>query len=221
MWILHTRGRGAQCQEALDAFARCGSTPGMVYVHSMNTLERAQYDALALPPGWMREDGEEYIGGQSRLFFDRHPDEPWYGVLADDNRPETPDFDLKMIEAAGRWKFVSCDGGRKKRWPSIQSAMVWGGDLVRAVGWFAPPGIIHATRDEHWKAIAGHAGVIEYLPDVMVRHPHWQDGRRKRDHTDLEPKRHWGHDFRICDDFKNAEAKATANRVLDAMRADP
>jgi hypothetical protein len=185
MWLLPSRGRREACQEALDAFAEHGSTPGVLYVHD------SDYGDMRLPVGWIQVDGSEAQAGQMRWLFAQYPHELWYGWIADDNRPRTPDFDNELIRTAGLKNFVFCNGGQHKTGathkglpPSIPSCMLWGGDLVRQVGWWAPPWIKHTTIDEHWKAIAVCAGRARYRDDVVVEHLHWKTGLRPHDNTD-------------------------------------
>ena len=196
MWLLPSRGRRESCQAALDAFAEHGSTPGVLYVHN------SDYGEMRLPDGWIQVNGSEAQAGQMRWLFDNYPNEPWYGWIADDNRPLTPDFDLELIKTAGDWNFVFCNGGgyktpaeyRKGLPPSIPSAMLWGGELVRAVGWWAPPWVRHATIDEHWKYITFNSGRARYRHDVVVNHLHWKHNTRAKDDTDTVWHAVSGHD---------------------------
>ena len=189
MWLLPSRGRPAACQEALDAIATHGTAPGVLYVHE--TFE--DYADIRLPPGWTKHEGMGAQAAQMQWFYAEHPNEKWYGWIADDNRPLTPDFDIMLAEEAEDRYFVFCNGGRHKTNKkyrggvptTIPSAMVWGGDLVRAVGWWAPPWIVHATIDEHWKYICTRANRSRYRHDVVVEHLHWITGLRKQDKTDL------------------------------------
>lgn len=192
MWLLPSKGRPEACQRALDAFATHGSTPGVLYVH--DTFE--EYRDIRLPVGWVKHEGHEFQAAQMQWFFGQYPDLDWYGWIADDNYAETADFDLELIRTAGRNCMVWCDGGRPKQNAKhlkglctevpglIPSCMVWGGDLVRRVGWWAPPWVNHGTIDEHWKHLVMHTNRARWRGDVRVRHEHWQDGNRPRDTTD-------------------------------------
>lgn len=188
MWLLPSRGRAIQCQQALDAIAEFGCEPGVLYVH--RTFE--EYRDIRLPVGWKKYEGNGAQADQMRWFFEAYPNEKWYGWIADDNRPMTPEFDALLAEEAGDWHFVFCNGGRHKT-PTdyrggvpatIPSCMVWGGELVRFVGWWAPPWIKHATIDEHWKYLCARAGLSRYRHDVVVEHLHWRSGLRDEDSID-------------------------------------
>lgn len=177
---------------ALDAFAEYGTTKGVLYVHETHE----DYKGITLPPGWDVFYGHEGQPGQMQWFFERHPEEPWYGWIADDMRPLTRDFDKELIATAGDWCMVWCNGGRHRKgivgnWggekhvPStIPSAMLWGGNLVRAVGWWAPPWTQWASIDEAWKRLVMTAGLARFRNDVVVEHLHWTSGLRAKDLVD-------------------------------------
>jgi len=191
MWLLPSRGREQMCQQALDAFAQHGSTPGVLYVHA------STYGEMSLPDGWTRKNGDEWQAAQMNWLFSEYPDEPWYGWIADDNFPQTPGFDKALIEAAGNNRMIWCNGATRKtpaKWDSeksvpshIPSCMMWGGDLVRAAGWWAPPWVTHATIDETWKVFCMETGRAGYLHNVVVRHLRAKEGRQ-RDATDKAPR---------------------------------
>lgn len=217
MWLLPSRGRPKECQEALDAFAEFGSTPGVLYVHQTHS----EYRDIRLPAGWSKFEGDEAQAAQMQWFYQTYPNEKWYGWIADDNRPKTPEFDRHLIDEAGDWHFVYCNGGRHKTPPeapekppaTIPSAMMWGGELVRHVGWWAPPWVVHATIDEHWKYLCARAGVTRYRHDIVIEHLHWRSGLRPQDKTDKVFLPHVGRDLEMF-----TQTIPWLNRVADALR---
>lgn len=220
MWMMGSRCRPERCQRALDDFAEHGSTPGVLYVHSLADGEEVGYEDIRLPDGWVKIGGPEYMAGQCRAVQDYAPNARWYGMIADDNYARTPNFDLRLIEAAGDFGFAICASGIGKEWPSsIPGVMLWGRGLIDAVGWWAPPGIVHATLDETWKKIATSAGVVRHLPNVFVRHEQHQSKARPRDFTDTEPKVHWSHDFSAFKEFCDSKGiEDAASRIKEAMK---
>jgi hypothetical protein len=206
------------CQEALDAFAAHGTTPGVLYVHAMDEAEASGYEGIRLPEGWDKVTGKEYQAGQFRWWLDTYPGRDWYGWIADDNRPATQDFDLKMAAKAVPWGFVCCNGGKGKAWPSsLPSALMWGGELVRTVGWIAPPRVFHATIDEHWKNLSRRAGIDQYCGDVLIEHLHWNNGGRNKDATDIAPRGKWNADFGLLQTFLSGEINNCSDRIKEAM----
>jgi len=199
------------CREALAAFARHGSTPGVLYVQG----DTRGYEDVVLPDGWKRIDTGMRFLDHRRHCFREYPDEPWYGFLADDNRPATDGFDAAMIGAAGAWRLACAKSPMRELaiWPhGIPSAMVLGGNLVRDVGWWAPPHVGHCTTDVHWLTITRAAGAA-VLVDAVVEHVHWQEGNRPKDETDLTYRKHVDSDVTAMNDWMSANLDAVVARV--------
>lgn len=124
----------------------------------------------------------------------QYPNASQYGWLADDTFPRTRGWDEKLEEAAGHGYlayandlWLSRDPGARdalERGADLSSGLCWGGDLVRAVGWWALPGTRQAGIDTAWTAIVGKLRRHRYLDDVVVEHHNWRTGKRKRDRSD-------------------------------------
>lgn len=190
MWLLPSLNRPEFCREALEAFRRWGSTPGVLWIDG----DPKDYD-FELPEGWSIKVGGGGIAASLRWFFDTYPDLEWYGWMADDMRPACWDFDLKLIHECEGQNFVYCNGGSHKTpqyappstWDTphtIPSAMMWGGKLLKCVGWWVPPWAEKTCIDEAWKLLAKATGMARYRHDAVVEHLHWLTGGREKDLTD-------------------------------------
>lgn len=192
MWLLPSKNRPDQCREALEAFKKFGCTPGVLWVDG----DPKGYDKIILPDGWVIKHGSGGIGEACKWQYRVFPDREWYGWMADDMRPETIEFDLKLIYECRGVHFVFCNGGDHKSPKyapakgdvpdTIPSVMMWGGKLLEAVGWYFPPWLTRTCADEAWKHLAKAAGVAVYKHDVIVRHLHWLSGGRDMDGVDME-----------------------------------
>lgn len=181
MWVLPTFGRPGHCQDALDSITASGSAPGVVVI---NGDSDPAYDALRLPPGWasFRIAVNTGVCEALQVAFARHPDEPWYGFITDDSIVRTEHFDVPLIAAAGRGGIAnSSDGWQADR--RLHGAVVFGGDLLRALGWWAPPGLIHCFVDDAWERIARALGNARHVAGVMVEHRHPGNGKAATDPT--------------------------------------
>jgi hypothetical protein len=186
VWLLTSLNRPKECQLALDAFAEVGRSMGALW------LDGDDYPDIRLPQGWFVHRGSGGLAEAFRWFFGKFHSLPWYGWLADDMRPVSKDFDKELIKTTEGKYFVYCNGGGhktplsppEKPPQSIPGAMVWGGDLVREVGWWAPPWAKYSCIDEAWKLLALKAGVARYRHDVIVNHLHWGSRYREQDATD-------------------------------------
>lgn len=177
MWVLPTLGRPERCQEALNSIIDAGtSTPGIVIV---NGDSDPRYRSLRLPAGWKVHYFPENIGflGALNWAFKTFIQEPWYGLLNDDCIVRTFEWDAKLVEAAGNHNFANSNDGWQTESGRMHGAIVFGGDLLRAMGWWCPPGLWHCFADDCWEKLGTIFKNRRYLPEVLVEHKHvWAVG---------------------------------------------
>lgn len=147
VWALPTRARPELCQVVLDACAACGMTaPGVLWVDAHGA---EAYRGMRVPRNWLIHVERADLQAAKQQVYEWFPDEAHYGLVLDDTVPQTPEFDVKMEEAAGRWHLVDTEdrwmaGDRGGDLTQLLGAYCWGGALVRAVGsWVLPGGWQH------------------------------------------------------------------------------
>lgn len=106
--------------------------------------------------------------------------------MGDDHRPRTVGWDQAYLDALrelGTGIVYGDDGFQGENLPT-QVAMT--SDIVRALGYMAPPKLTHLFVDDYWKALGQGIGCLRYLPDVIVEHMHpfagkaeWDEGHRR------------------------------------------
>ena len=169
------------------------TSPGVVYVDE----DDGSYDRLRLPRNWSihREPRWLSLQGSMQWCYQRFPDATQYGWLADDTRPRTRGWDKQLEAAAGEWRLAyandlwySLNPGEREqleRGHNLSSGLCWGGELVRAVGWWALPGVIQAGIDTAWTDLVRPLGLHCYRHDIVVEHLNWRTKKRPYDDTDL------------------------------------
>jgi hypothetical protein len=182
MWFLPTFGRPGRCQDALDSVAAAStSTPGIVIVDGDPD---PGYRSLRLPKGWTALFLDPNVGVCRALqqAFARYPHLQWYGFITDDSIVRSPGWDLKLVEAAGSNRIANSGDGWQAH-ERLHGAVVFGGDLLRALGWWAPPGLIHCYVDDVWEAVAGALRCWCHVPEVVVEHRHVGNDKAPMDAT--------------------------------------
>lgn len=181
MWLIPSRERPHRLQQLVTACKKARMTTSAAVLVDDDDPNLESYKNISLPKDWRLEVGPR--GGLSEIYnnaYDRHPDEKWYGILCDDVIPETPRFDLKLIEVAGNDGMAVPKGGHH---PVVPPHFVLGGDLVRDTGWLSLPGLDRIFIDTVWMDIAKERGVLRYAWDVVLSHHHFSNGKALYDKT--------------------------------------
>ena len=224
IWLLSTKGRPREAQETIDACMDAGMTsPGVVYVDETVDM----YRNLRLPKNWRIHFEPKWGSLQASMSwcYREYPDASQYGWLADDVRPRTPGWDRLLEHEAGDW----CLSYARDLWLSekdytrleledganLSSGLCWGGNLVRAVGWWALPGVRQAFIDVAWCRIVQPLRLARYVPDVVVEHLNYRTGKRERDEVDDWSRA--GVDY-IQDDIDRGYAWLASDDYVDVIR---
>ena len=198
MWILPSRLRPNNLLRLIDAWARTGASTPVELCLDLDDSCLPQYDAMQIPSGWNLSIG--WHGPLSRLYnevYRRCSHEPWYGFIADDVVPLTNGWDKKLIEAAGSDGMAVPSGGETT---GGCPHFVLGGDLVRSIGWLALPGLDRIYIDTVWLNIAEARGVLRRVPEVILDHRHFSNGKAFMDQT--YRKYHKSEDKLIYDNWR-------------------
>ena len=157
----------------------------------------SEYLSIDLPAAWdLRIGPRRPLGEIYAEAYERAPDAFWYGFIADDVVPETPEWDLKLREAAGLDAMAVPAGGHD---PDGAPHFVLGGDLVREVGWLCLPGLDRIYIDTVWMLLAKAKGVFRRVPEVVLAHHHFSNGKALYD--SVYKKRSKPEDRALYDNF--------------------
>jgi hypothetical protein len=105
-------------------------------------------------------------------------DFPYLASLGDDHLPETTGWDVRLmgaIEAIGGTGIAY--GDDTIQGSSLPTAVVMSSNIVRVLGYMAPPELQHLYPDNFWRDLGQAAGCLAYCPDVVIRHEHPIAGR--------------------------------------------
>lgn len=181
MLILPTIYRPESVERFIKAYRDTDGTLPVHVVLDQNNV--AAYRHIKMPDNFkrVRVPSGMRLGDIFNLIFKKFPNEEFYGMVADDVVPETCRWDLLLREACLPDKISwGWDGIQNDRLPVHPFI---GGDLVRKLGWWAPPGIKHWYVDNAWKDIAAGLGVERYMPEIRMKHVHMTNGLAPRDRT--------------------------------------
>lgn len=191
MWLLTSKGRPNAAKLTIDECTDTGMTQkAILYVDGDPT----GYN-FTLPYNWKVVYGCGNLSGSMQYVFTAYPNENVYGWLADDNHPVTFGWCQTVEKTAYPNSLVHCrdlyisemneyNRSLLYRSKNLGAGLCWGGDLVRAVGFWSPPGVVQAGIDWFWTELVGDTPLGVYRPDIIVRHDNHRTGRRNKDTID-------------------------------------
>lgn len=219
MWILPTFNRAERCQIALDSMIQCRiDSTGVVVVNGPRQID--QYRRLRLPNNWTIIELPDNVGVCEawNTVFGMFPNEDWYGTPCDDEIAKTVGFDKRLIEAAGEFGIAHANDGFRSD-SRIHSYVVYGGDLIRSLGWISLPGLWHWYHDDVTELIAGEFGLRRYCRDVMCEHRHVENGQSD-DLTYQTGRSKQNQDRRQFEQWRNEQWPTMRESVCQRIRAN-
>lgn len=110
-------------------------------------------------------------------------DEPPFaiGFMGDDHRPRTHGWDKAYLDALHELGTGIVYGNDLLQGENIPTQVAMTSDIIRALGYMAPPSLTHLYFDNFWKVLGNGANCLRYLPDVIVEHMHPVAGKAEWD----------------------------------------
>jgi hypothetical protein len=200
---------GWSCSLANQEPSAATKTPEPVW-HALLAAFRGNKSASA--PGKV-----DSMCGAMRAMWPTMKDLAWVGWADDDYLPETPGWDVKMVEGLRGYNFVSTNDCWKSRADitvgRMCGAWAFSGDLLRAVGYLVPPGLKKSYVDDVWEIIGRATGTWETRMDIVVRHLHPETGLAVADATNAQVNKHWRNDTKIITRWRKTAAGPAIERV--------
>lgn len=107
----------------------------------------------------------------------------YIGFLGDDHLPQTPDWDTRIIEVLDEFGTGIVYGNDLLQGEALPTAVFMTSDIIRTLGYMAPPQLNHLFVDNYWLELGRGIGHIEYLEDVVIEHLHPLNGKSEWDAT--------------------------------------
>lgn len=99
-----------------------------------------------------------------------YPDCSIIAFFGDDHVPRTPDWETRIEQAMEPMGVVYCNDLIMGE--ALPTAAFLDAEIVRRLGYLAPPGLIHMYGDNFWRLIGETTGKLRYLEDVVIEHMH-------------------------------------------------
>lgn len=213
IWLLPSKGRPHQVGAFFERWRKtAASTPGWLIINAEEGAE--SYAQVALPENWsIVTTTASCVADAVNQAMLVVSDRDWIGLLCDDLEPQTMEWDTALIAKSKPWNIVASQNGSQEH--RLHGALVYGGDLLRTVGWMYPPGIKHSFHDDAWELIGDRCLNIVKVPEVMVRHAH----AGTVDETGRKRNAYWNDDEKAWLRWRANDSNDTIKRVVDLMRS--
>ena len=189
--IVPSRGRPEAAVELVQAFAdTCTADTFLAFAVDDNDPTRERYGevcdgvrsgTLILPSRTMVEALNMTAG-----HLPSHQAAFAVGFMGDDHRPRTVGWDKAYLDALRELGTGIVYGDDLLQGENLPTECAMTSDIVRALGYMAPPTLTHMYVDNFWLDLGQAAGCLRYLPDVVVEHMHpvagkaeWTDGHKR------------------------------------------
>ena len=108
------------------------------------------------------------------------PDYDYICFMGDDHLPRTGGWDTKLAEAIGTEPGIAY-GNDLLQGENLPTAVVMSSKIIRATGFMSPPALKHLFLDNYWLAMGNALENVNYLPDVIIEHLHYTNGKAALD----------------------------------------
>jgi len=102
------------------------------------------------------------------------------GFMGDDHLPRTDQWDQRILDRFLPEEPQVVYGNDLLQGEHLATAVFMSARVVKALGYFSPPGLTHLYADNAWMEI-GRATNLAYLPDVVIEHMHPAAGKAAMD----------------------------------------
>ena len=182
MFVLCSRGRPNFLLDFIECCKNTNSNYPITILIDDDDPRINEYKAINYPANWIvlyNESGKPILKINRWLKDNMHHD--FYGCLADDIRPQTMEWDKKLVLAAKNNQIAYPNDliqGEK-----LCTMFIIGGDIIRCTGWLISPDFVHFYADDVWMHLGTQTNKIHYLGDVICQHLHHSVGTTVIDET--------------------------------------
>lgn len=186
--IVPSRGRPAAVTELAAAFVHtCTADTQLVIAIDSGNPQTADYLAAAQAHGikvWINHDVPTMVSALNSAASGLLAADPHIGAVAfmgDDHRPRTIGWDERYLAAMRELGTGIVYGDDLLQHERIPTQVAMTANIVRTLGFMAPPTLTHLFVDNYWRDLGEGAGCLRYLPDVVVEHVHPFAGKAAMD----------------------------------------
>ena len=167
--ILPTRSRPENAERCIDALKRHSVQSDFCIAidDDQKDLYPKMHDVIYEINPRLRMNGtlnlvaNKYAGMYETIFF-----------LGDDHLVQTDNWDEYLAGAIEKKGYGLAYGNDLLQGVNLATAVMMSTNIIKPVGYMAPPKLIHLFMDNYWMALGKKLGSLWYFPDVIIEHLH-------------------------------------------------
>lgn len=161
-----------------------------------------------------------YMCDSINRVFKKYPKYKYYFIVSDDHRIRTKKWEemfIKKIEENGG-KGV-CYGNDLMYGEKLSTAAFVSGNIFRALGFIALPGLYHMWVDKSWMELGKQLNKLYYFSNIIIEHMHYKVGKSEADESYLRVnnKKIHDHDKNVFESWKKNKMKEDIQKIKDYL----
>lgn len=141
--------------------------------------------------------------------------------FGDDHRPRTSGWAVRFLAELDRLGTGMVYGNDLIQGENLPTAIAMTSDIITALGYMVPGGLVHLYVDNAWLALGQAIGCITYLPDVVIEHCHpiaqkaeWDAG-----YAEVNDPMQYESDGQRLNDWKQFQMPADVEKLQELIAA--
>lgn len=177
--IIGTRNRPGNVSRAFEQLKKVSVASDFLMI-----INEDQQDLYPDIEGVMREVAPSEFGALGKANHVLHKYWDSYQTITgidDDCMVTTRGWDLYLASPIVARGYGVCYGNDMMQGENLPTKVMISANIVKALGFFAPPVLFHLYADNFWKALGEGLEALNYFPDVMMEHWHYFNGKAELD----------------------------------------
>lgn len=221
--IVPSRGRPEAAKELAEAFKEtCTADTQLMVAIDDNDPDRGLYELKLMGTSAAMSIGNSrtMVESLNQTALLTVGDHFALGFMGDDHRPRTIGWDSRYLEELHKLGTGIVYGNDLLQGHKLPTQCAMTSNIVKALGYMAPPSLTHMYVDNFWLSIGRAAGCIRYLPNVTVEHMHpligkseWTEGHKRVNAQEM-----YDHDAAAFNEYGSGQFFEDATKVRDLAK---
>ncbi len=148
--------------------------------------------------------------------FKKYSKYEYYFIPSDDHRMRTKKWETRFMEKIKKNGGKGVAYGNDLIWEEkLATAAFVSGNIFRALGYIALPGLLHMWVDKYWLELGKALNKLFYFPDIIVEHMHFTVGKSEVDpyYLAVNNKRVYDHDANVYHEWAKEQKLKDVKKI--------